>query len=511
MCGILFAKSNRITKNEFISSLNIIKHRGPDAPLCFFQHNDFMLGHNRLSIMDLDLRANQPFFSDDQRYVMIYNGEVYNYRELASQYMIEMKTSSDTELILKLYLKIGSSMLNKLNGMFSLIILDTLTNEYFIARDRLGIKPLYYVQQNSELIISSEVAPLLNFTSANLDETAIRQYKKMRNFFNNRTMYKNIREFPPAHFSCNGKVSRYWSNNYSEKAPPTDEELKYLIESAVNYRKISDVSVGSYLSGGLDSTIVTALANVNHTWTIGFENENEFKWSKLAADKFGTEHHCISINREEFLETARKLITERKELLTVPNEVLIYFMTLQAKSENTVILSGEGADELFFGYDRIFKWADATTHWDIEGFNDLYSYGSHDDLEIIEDAINPYLIYQKPISIVASFFQEAHLRGLLRRLDNSTMMCSVEARSPFLDFRLVERLSGVSIAYKMENQVVKAPLKRVFRDLLPIEVVERKKIGFPVPLTDIFTGQKAHSVSYDSWFDFNLAVLEGNL
>lgn len=508
MCGILFSSKEGIDKDQFSNALALMKHRGPDAPCCLYQHKQFLLGHNRLSIVDLNERSNQPFFSDDGRYAIIFNGEIYNYRELASKYSINMKTNSDTELLLKLYIEYGSSMLNWLNGMFSFIILDTDSNDFFVARDRLGVKPLYYYNINNCYLFSSEIAPLFVLAGKQpMDDLAIRQYKKMRSFFNNRTIFKNIYEFPPGSYMENMRIHKYWSIDYSEKEPPTDEELYYLLRSAVEYRKIADVEIGSYLSGGLDSTIVTGLAGVEHSWTIGFDSMNEFEWSSLAAEKFRTKHHPIIMLPDEFIALSKELIHKKKEPLSVPNEVLLYHMTKQAKGINTVIMSGEGADELFYGYDRIFRWASQEKEWDLKGFSKQYTYGSHEDDEIVAEAIEPFLYLKSPIKIISAFFQEAHLKGLLKRLDSATMLNSVEARSPFVDYRLVERLSGVGIDYKMENGVIKAPLKRVFKDLIPREIIERRKVGFPVPLNEILPGSIEGETFFDKWFNYNLKTL----
>ncbi|MFB5759855.1 asparagine synthase (glutamine-hydrolyzing) [Paenibacillus medicaginis] len=509
MCGILFTNnSGEINTNEFMIALYLMRHRGPDAPLGFYNYENIMMGHNRLSIVDLHDRSNQPFFSEDGRYVIVYNGEIYNYRELAKKYNVQMKTSSDTELLLMLYINYGPIMLNWLNGMFAFIIFDTQMKKIFVARDRLGVKPLYYNVKGENYTFSSEIKPLLHLLkNYSLDNIAIRQYKKMRSFFNNRTIYQEVKEFPPGCYMEGNVLYRYWENDYSDKQPPSDEELKYLLESSVNYRKIADVKIGSYLSGGLDSTIITGLAGVQHSWTVGFREMNEFQWSHLAANHFETEHHVIEMNKSQFIDLSKKLIREKAEPLSVPNEVLLYYMTMQAKKENTIIMSGEGADELFFGYDRIFKWANSSEKWDLEQFSELYTYGSQKDLEIVEDAIQPFLKWKKPEIIVAAFFQEAHLRGLLKRLDGATMLNSVEARSPFLDYRLVERLSGVGYQYKAKDGVVKAPLKRVFKDHIPIEIAERKKVGFPVPLEQIFGVSFKGESYFDKWFNYNLEVL----
>lgn len=508
MCGLLFTNLNNIDKNKFIKALEKMIHRGPDAPCCYKEIDNYKFGHNRLSILDLQERSNQPFFSRDKRYVIIYNGEIYNYRELAAKYAIALETHCDTELVLELSIKIGfKEAIKEFNGIFAYIIFDTVTKDFFVTRDRLGVKPLYFYQTDKGCIFSSEINAIVDLldNQVKIDEIGLRQYKKLRTFFNGQTIYKNIKMFPAGCYQQNNQIAKYWEFPSGYQSPPTDEELKWLIESSIQYRKIADVPLGSYLSGGLDSTIVAALTHELHTWTVGFKEYNEFEWGRLAAAKIGSEHHEVIVTKEMFLEDAKKLIRVRKEPLSVPNEVLLYQMTREVKKENTVVLCGEGADELFFGYDRIFRWANSIDKFDLQVFSELYSYGSEEDLEIVESAIAPFYHYGKPIDIVAAFFQVAHLHGLLRRLDNSTMMCSVEAREPFVDYRLVERMAGVPFDYRMQDGIVKAPLKRIFKDIIPKEIIDRKKVGFPVKLDDIFGVKKEQA--FDTWFDFNIKEL----
>jgi asparagine synthase (glutamine-hydrolysing) len=186
-------------------------------------------------------------------------------------------------------------------------------------------------------------------------------------------------------------------------------------------------------------------------------------------------------------------------------------MTREVREHNTVVLSGEGADELFFGYDRVFRWAAAAERFDLREFDRLYSYGSHEDDEVLEDALAPFRDRGAAIDVVAAFFQISHLHGLLRRLDNSTMRCSVEGRVPFVDYRLVERMAGVPFDYRMAGGEVKAPLKRVFADVVPREIIERKKVGFPVDLRRVFdegaTEDSGGSPQMDRWLRFNLETL----
>lgn len=498
MCGILFSTLANITQKRFECALEKMRHRGPDVPMCHITHGKVQMGHNRLRIVGINEQSNQPYFSHDKRYIIVYNGEVYNFRELAAQYAIPLETGCDTELILKLSIKIGfHQAVEQFNGMFAYVIFDTITNSFFAVRDRFGIKPLYWYQNGADVIFASELSAILSLLDkTEIDEIGLRQYRKLRAFFNGHTLYKQIQIFPAGHYFENGELKRYWELPQGEQEPPSDEELHNLIVSAIQYRQISDVPVGCYLSGGLDSTIVAAIAGELHTWTVGFPDKNEFHYSELASRAFGTEHHEIVVQQSDFFPVAKRMIEHRQEPLSVPNEVLLYLMTKEVKKENTVVLSGEGADELFFGYDRIFRWASNTAQFDIREFSQLYSYGTNDDLEIVESVVEPFYQYGSPLNILAAFFQIAHLHGLLRRLDNATMMCSVEARVPFTDHRLVERLAGCPYWWRMPNGQVKGPLKRVFQDIVPQPIICREKVGFPVPF-----------VVYDDWFSFNMQTL----
>ncbi len=501
MCGILFYKGSKLKINELKSSLDLMNHRGPDFS-AIKKIDDVFLGHKRLSIIDLDKRSNQPF--EIGSYNIIFNGEIYNYKEIIASEKFILKTSSDTEVLLRLYMKYKEKCLDKLNGMFSFVIYNAETKDYFIARDRLGIKPLYIYEKGEEVLVSSEIAPILSLRKSELDEFAIRQYKKLRMTVNNYTLYKDIKFFPSAHYRINKYNFRYWDLDIIQKENPDEEELKDLIHNSIFIRQRADVEFGAYLSGGLDSSILAAVSKPKHSWTIGFDILNEFKWSKIVSEKIGTNHHAITFINEKFKEITKWMVEKRKETLCVPNEVLLYSMTKQVKNHNTVILSGEGADELFWGYDRIFRWAINQKDLSISGFDEKYCYGSKKDNEVIDFALENSK-GKTPIDKLGYYFQITHLQGLLRRLDNSSMLCSVEARVPFVDHRLVEFMSGRSFEYRM-GKSFKEPLKRLFSDILPKEIIERKKMGFPVPLDIIFETDTLLE-GWDKWFDFNLKLL----
>jgi asparagine synthase (glutamine-hydrolysing) len=517
MCGLLFTDIGNVSETRFLKALDLMHHRGPDAQ-GFYQNKNLKFGHKRLKILDLNDRSNQPFFSSDHRYVCIFNGEIYNYIELAKKHQIKLETTCDTELLINLYIRLGAGMLSELNGMFAFLIYDIPKKEYFVARDRLGIKPLYILEGSEGIIISSEIAPITMLTgSVEIDEIGERQYRKLRSFFNGRTLYKGISMFPQAHYRMfssesdtkNTEAKRFWEVDFTCDQHIPNDQVAELIQSSVDYRNISDVSVGTYLSGGLDSTIITGLANQSHSWTVGFDSQNEFDYARLAAKQFKTEHSEIVVDKRMFLSALDEMLAIRREPLSVPNEVLLFLMTKEVKKENTVVLSGEGADELFHGYDRIFRWA-AASEWSVEGFDTYYSYGSHEDYEIIEDVMSSYAGYDSTLQKVSAFFQIEHLSGLLRRLDSSTMMASVEGRVPFVDHRLVELLATASYDYRSDSgNVIKDPLKKIYHKLVPPDIIHRPKVGFPVPINTIFNDSTSNPM--DSWLNYNLNYVRENV
>ena len=507
MCGIICAINSRHTINKLNDTLQLIDHRGPDNTGSK-NFDKIYLGFKRLSIIDLTSDANQPFTID--KIHLIFNGEIYNYKELIKEHNLKVQTKSDTEVVLKMYLKYKEKCLVFFNGMFSLVIYDDKSKNVFVARDRLGIKPLYYCDMGDEKYYSSEIEPLTELVDSKYDDFGIRQYLKLRMNVKGDTIYEKIKSFPAGHYSMNGKMYKYWDLSVEPSSAPKDDELDYLLRDSVKIRKRSDVPIGSYLSGGLDSTILSYLLRPNHTWTVGFEEMNEFEWSEIANRELKSNHHKTIVNSKQFIDTAKVMIEKRKEPLSVPNEVLIYLMTKNVKLKNTVVLSGEGADELFWGYDRIFKWAKNTKVFSLDGFDKMYCYGTHQDNEVLDYATSD-LPGETALEKIAYYFQIIHLQGLLRRLDNSTMLCSVEARVPFVDHRLVEMMAGVPFEWRMGNSI-KGPLKRIYQKLIPSKIINRKKVGFPVPLENIFNDSTNINKKspMDSWLDFNISQINNN-
>ena len=505
MCGFLFAGG--VEHQACQTALDLIDYRGPDSSGSCIE-SGYFFGHKRLTILDLTEAGNQPKYSRSGKHLIVYNGEIYNFQELASRFSITLTSHCDTELLVELYEKIGLKMLDELNGMFAFVMLNCESGEFVVARDRLGIKPIYYSKQEGKQLFCSELAPIKSLLDhISLDDVAVRQYKKLRTFFRGHTIWNEIKMFPAGHYydSATGMFTPYWALSDEDQPPPSDEELYDLLRSSVNYRMIADVPVGCFLSGGLDSSIVASLMQRVETWGVGSQNNNEFEWSQQVADFLDVPHNKIIVDPARYRKVMEDMVHARQEPLSVPNEVMIYLMSRQAKKKNTVVLGGEGADELFFGYDRIFNWANQSA-WSIDMFDMHYSYSKGSDMEILEYVLEPYLVESKSaLKTVSRFFQLAHLHGLLRRVDFATMFASVEARVPFVDHRLVERMAGVPFDYRMKNGVVKAPLKRAFGSLVPMGIIERKKVGFPVNLEDMLGIDGA---GYEEFLDLNLGLLE---
>lgn len=566
MCGIL-VHSRYDDKIGFERSLNLMAHRGPDDSGVSFI-DGAMFGHRRLSILDLSAHGHQPMFSQDGQLVCVFNGEIYNFKEIREELRAEgycFKSESDTEVLINAFHRFGKAMLDKLIGMFSFVIYDKRTHSYFAARDRLGIKPLYFYESDDGVIFSSEVKAIVALLDEkpSLDLSSVSSFLSYRYPLIEKSFLQGIKQVPPGHYAevRNDKISmtQYWDclAFASEQSEDRGEEyyltkLRELFSSSVQYRVISDVPVGAYLSGGVDSSAVVAeMAIASNdpikTFTIGFEGKdfNEFSYAREVADLYKTDHQEILLSPTDYLNNMAELIKLKDAPLGVPNEVPLYLMSKELKKKVTVVLSGEGADEIFGGYGRLFRSADdfdvlqrgraiglesfnrkygnRTFSNHLEHFLHLYRYVSLDskrsifangvDLDALELQVDrPFVdIFERsqhlPYATRMMYaFEKLHLPGLLQRVDATTMGASVEARVPFVDHRLVEfaftipekyklkwcseaardnakNFCGVDISEKFD--IPKYILKKALEDKLPKEVLYRKKMGFPVPLNSL--------------------------
>lgn len=545
MCGItgIFSvKKVSELQNRIHAMNNSIIHRGPDAGGFIIDEN-IALGHRRLSIIDTSVSANQPMISKSKIWNLVFNGEIYNFNEIKSELKYVFKTNSDTEVILAAVEEKGIKwFLNKANGMFAIALYNTKTKHLYLIRDRLGIKPLFYFNNGEKLVFSSEIKGILSsgLVKAKFNASAIDEYLGNRYVREPFTFFENIYQLNSGCYieineSLESKEHKYWDfpDKFNTDKYYDEENLASLFEQelikSIKYRLISDVPVGTYLSGGVDSSLITAIVSKNkkeslNTFTIGFPEINEFKYSKIIAEKYNTSHQEILMEKKDYLDNQERLIGYKDAPLAVPNEIPLAVMSTKLKEKVTVVLSGEGADELMGGYGRIFR---KPFDYDNQNSNQsFYEYFIMDyeyvSREIRDKFISSPKKYRKEFDKkivkdfsnksneenVFRFFHKYHVKGLLNRVDMTTMQASVEARVPFLDHNLIEfvynkipydlKLKWNSKIAKQEARnlssniysenldIPKYLLRKISYNYLPNEIIERKKVGFPVPLTEWF-------------------------
>jgi asparagine synthase (glutamine-hydrolysing) len=520
-------------------------HRGPDGR--GFRHGPgYALGHRRLSIIDLE-GGRQPLGNDAADVWTVVNGEIYNFQSLRDELRAaghHFKTGSDSEVVLHGHRHWGKAAITRLDGMFAYAHVDEATRRLILARDRLGIKPLYYAQFDGALLFASEPKALLAYPGfpKRLNKAAVGSYLDYRYVVGEQTFFEGIRQLPAGHQLIvedgNVRIERYWEIPADAETLDLDDStaIAHVTESlarAVEARLVSDVPFGAYLSGGLDSSLVVALMARRHsspikTYSTGFEEDgyNEFPFARMVADAYGTQHKEILLTQDRYFELLPQLIRYKDAPLGVPNEVPLWQMSEVLKQDITVVLSGEGADELFGGYGRIFR---AAAQLDDSGFQGdvasefLARYGYFGEAAL-RQYLAPDLLADtaslgygaqtlrsafdqvRHLSAVRQFlwvFQKHHLPGLLQRLDTTTMAAAVEGRVPFVDHHLVElghrlppslklrwkseadRVAAAGLKPDKISEIYDTPkwiLRQVGLSLLPEAVVTRKKVGFPVPL-----------------------------
>jgi len=373
MCGIVGFYSNRNDKESIITQqLNTLYHRGPDDQKIYIDKN-IALGHSRLAIIDIS-HAQQPMKSFDNRYILVFNGEIYNYLELRQHLVsrgIQFKTHSDTEVLLNMYIEYGKECVSKLNGMFAFSIYDKQKDILFLARDHFGIKPIYYTYKNNDFIFASEVKAILKYPdiTAEVDAKSMNEYLTFQVMLKKHTLFKNIHTIEPATYMIveKGKVKekkKYWEFSYDIDDSKTEEqytsELLHLLENSLNIQTRSDVPVGAYLSGGIDSSLVSTLASKNyfgdfHTFSGGFKDSKDFdetEYAKIVHKSINSIHHEIFPNSKDFVDNFEKIIYHMDYPEAGPGVFSQYMVSKLASEHVKVVLGGQGGDEIFGGYTR---------------------------------------------------------------------------------------------------------------------------------------------------------------
>ncbi len=562
MCGILglFNKTGiRLPAETFAAGLERLKLRGPDDS-GIWRDEFAVLGHRRLAIVDLTAAGHQPMESLDRRYIIVFNGEIYNHEELRPRLKPrgEWRGTSDTETLLEAYGAWGVRCLDRLNGMFAFAIWDRIERTWFVARDRMGVKPLYYFDKDGRFGFGSRpgaVNVLLNGGTLDIDSEALRMYLELGYIPAPLSFHRDIRKLPAGHYlTVDGRGARcvrYWDYRPIKPDGSLDarpegelvEELDALVQSAVKVRLMSDVPLGAFLSGGVDSALVAAAmkgAGVARprTFTIGFNEKafDEGSAAAAAAGRLGLDHVHETLDVNSLLELLPTYIQEYDEPFADSSAFPTMAVARLARRHVTVALSGDGADELFGGYhyyplierlSRVLGWRRGAKHAAARLFSALPGHRTKLLAGALESRDNVALFHflrsvskdYKPLLIdddsrasadseslfsqfACSFAMdlsaaETAMRldaGLtlpdlfLQKVDVATMAFSLEARCPMTDYRLVEWSMRLPMRYKLRNGESKYLLKKVLRKYLPAEAVYRPKMGFGVPLAEWLRG-----------------------
>jgi asparagine synthase (glutamine-hydrolysing) len=550
MCGIvgvLYRDRTRPCAGETIDAMrDIISYRGPDDSGTRLD-GALGLGHRRLSIIDLG-GGHQPMQLAGQNLWIVFNGEIYNYREQRdrlSRHGARFETNSDTEVILHLYAEKGPECVHALNGMFAFAIWDGDRRTLFIARDRMGVKPLYYSETRCGFVFASEIKSILasGMVESRCREEGLAEYLVFRQTAGTETLFRGIKSLAPG---CTltlrddvVTISRYWSPLPTTTLDITYDdarvELRRLLQDSVRLRLVSDVPVGTFCSGGVDSSLVTALAvrqkseQVN-TFSIGFDDPayDESQYALRVSKKYRTTHHQLCLNNDEFSQLLPKMVWHNDEPLDFANSVHIFALSRLAKQFVTVVLTGEGSDELFAGYPRYripefvraYRWVPAWLRAMVRAsvsdhrLAKLDRYATRSDEEVlqfnssyIEPAVARDVCPRLPsgdlhyrherllataglgvgaVRRASLLDQETFLVSILHRQDKMSMAASIESRVPFMDYRIVEFANQLPRQYKIKGRAGKVIVKDVAREFLPADIVDRRKSGFGVPLTRWF-------------------------
>lgn len=534
MCGIAGIIGGNHTKEDLSIMLESIRHRGPDASLTF-QEDICVLGHNRLSIIDLSSEANQPFSDESGRFQLIFNGEIYNYKELKTSIgdRYEFKTSSDTEVLLATYMIFGKACLEKLNGMFSFAIWDSQTRKLFAARDRFGVKPFYYFRDRENLIFASEIKAIHRLVKKFPNEKTWANFLCYGSYGSpEETFYKDIFQLPPGYFLeyKEGKLQKHqWYNFESRiKEQPSDFDSeteikkKYLelLEDTIKLRFRADVEVGFNLSGGVDSSLLLALVNHLHpshnikayTFYTGDERYDELPWVEKMIERTGNPLEKVKLEVDEVPELAKRVNYFQDEPFGgIPT--IAYSKIFQKAAEDgvKVLLDGQGMDEQWGGYDYYSRAGNDL----IQGSGNVSPFLT-DVLSQDFKKLSEKTEYPRPF---ASGIQNLQYRDLfytklpraLRFNDRVSMEASTELREPFLDYRLVEMAFALPDSMKIRGNVHKYLLREIVKEYVPFEIVEAPKRALQTPQREWLGNElrkfvdqqlvKLLSSDLSAWFD----------
>ncbi len=559
MCGITgvfsFNPVGRIHLIHLEAATNALEKRGPDVHRTWFDEVAG-LGHRRLSIIDTSEQSNQPFFDETQRYAIVYNGEVYNYQEIRKRLQdrgLTFRTNCDTEVVLKAYIEFGPDCVKEFNGFFAFAIYDKANRSLYIARDRFGIKPLLYIHDNDKLLFASEMKSLLAYNvPRKLDRTSLYQYMELTYVPDQYSMLEGVQKVPPGSYMLLEDDQLTIQSYYDlTREQPVDSSLdeampriRELMRDSVRRRLIADVPLGAFLSGGIDSSIIVALASemTPHlkTFSVGFEDNNYFDethYAELVAKKFHTEHTVFRLRNSDLLTHVEDIVNYLDEPFADSSAIPFYILSKLTRDKITVALSGDGADEVFSGYNKHQAWemskSGGLRNQVIGGLGPLWSLLPKSRYVKVSDRFRQLdkfakmmrLPYKERYWYLAAFIparrvdrllssvdaveerrsdllsglhsdelnemlrmdMDLVLRGdMLRKGDMMSMANGLEVRVPFLDHAVVNYAFSLPAHMKLKGSQRKILLREAFREMLPPELYTRPKHGFEVPIMSWF-------------------------
>ena len=576
MCGISGIISKKtLSQNDIAqlsASVKAMNKRGPDSQGTFV-HDKVGLGHARLSIMDTSSAASQPFVHEDGNHVLVFNGEIYNFKELREPLEkegITFRTHSDTEVLLELYKKEKEKCIEKFVGFFAFAILDKRDGSVFIARDRFGIKPLYVYQDEQKILFGSELKSIMAFDiKKDINFTSLYQYLQFNYIPGNQCIFKNAYQLQQGHYALvennEIKISKYYEIPFTEgkysniSYLEAQKKLIELLDKSVERRMIADVPLGAFLSGGTDSSIVTALASKKteklNTFSIGYQDEplfDETAYAQEVAKKFNTNHTVFKLTNKDLYNVLEEVLEYTDEPFADSSALAVYILSRETRKKVTVALSGDGADELFSGYNKHkaeyimrhpsaagsiinnlgFLWKNLPQSRNssignkIRQFDKFSSAAKLSSSErywswaglMNEESAKEFLkvsfeqsLYQaEKGKLLQGFskngdFNEVLLADMnmvlpgdmLTKVDRMSMANSLEVRVPFLDHELVNFVFSLPEEYKICSTHRKRILQDTFKDILPERLYKRPKHGFEVPLLSWFRSDLKSMINND--------------
>lgn len=541
MCGFVGFIDSIDNKDVVLEEMmNEIIHRGPDSEGRYID-NKIALGFRRLSIIDIEGGA-QPISNEDESMVLVFNGEIYNYKIIREELINKghiFKTATDAEVALHGYEEYGIEIVKMLRGMFSFVIWNKNNQSIFGARDFFGIKPFYYSQDDNNFIFASEIKSILKHPNLikELNETALENYLTFQYSPTNETFFKGIYKLQPAHYFTfkNGEmnIERYWEPEFDAEEKPLEEYVELIdkqFKESVEVHKISDVEVGCFLSSGVDSSYVASCFNGDKTFTVGFEDHkyNEIDYAKELSSFINIDNYNKVIKTEEYWDVLPKVQYQMDEPLADPSAVALYFVSQLASEHVKVVLSGEGADELFGGYNIYKEPMDIAFYTklpqglrkfiaflakalpNIKGKNFLIRASKSIEerfignafmfseserkkiLKITTDAPSPqsltkpfYNKVQDKDDVTKMQFLDIHMwmaGDILLKADKMSMAHSLELRVPFLDKEVMKLAGKLPTRFKVNHENTKYAMRLAALKNIPQKVAEKKKLGFPVPI-----------------------------